>query len=696
MSETARPKTRRGARRREQILRAAETVFGERGFTASSIADIMGVAEGALGTFYIYFSSKEEVFRELVLEMGQHARAMATQAVAGAPSRLEAERAGLAAFLHFVRARPALYRIVEEARFVDPDAYRSYFTGFAMAYRRHLAEAEAAGDLPPGDAEIRAWALMGMAKTLGERFALWDPDADIDRVVDEAFGLIRDGLAPREAPRPEADFLPDMAAKQAELAPHKMAFRDRGAGRDWTFAQVNAAADAVAAGFVAAGLQPGDRVAILTLNRAEFFITLFACQKTGIILCPLNWRQTVGELADTLDPVTPSALIHDSENGALARDLGVALGVALYDLDSDVAGWIAKGGKPLRASVPAVRPWYLLFTSGTTGPPKPVIQTARMAWASAVNIAQAVGLTDAARSVNYLPLAHTAGINLHTLPVFLFGGSSTILRRFEPEALLDLIRQGAVNQFFGVPAIYRAFSLLPETRDIDWSAVRCACGGAPLPEPLIRLFDDLGARVLNGLGMTETGPTVFLMDEEGARERIGSVGKAQALTEMRLDGVADGAPGQGEILLRGPNITPGYWGDPDATRAAFDGEGWLRTGDVGRRDADGYVFVVDRIGDMFISGGENVYPAEVERVLNDHPDILESAVIGVPDARWGEVGAAFAILHSGATPDAAQLRDWCRARLAGFKVPARIVLVDDFPRTAAGKVRKAKLREMLE
>jgi fatty-acyl-CoA synthase len=299
------------------------------------------------------------------------------------------------------------------------------------------------------------------------------------------------------------------------------------------------------------------------------------------------------------------------------------------------------------------------------------------------------------RSVNFLPLFHTAGINLYTLPLFLMGGSSTVLQKFEPEQIFDLLKRGRVNQFFGVPAIYQAFSLLPDVGEIDWSSVRCGCGGAPLPEPLIRFFAGLGAKVLNGMGMTETGPTVFLMDPENAERKIGSVGRAQMLTEMRLDGVAAGQPGAGEIQLRGPNITPGYYLNEKATRDAFTDDGWLRTGDVGRRDEDGYIFIVDRIKDMYISGGENVYPAEVERVLNEHADVLESAVISMPDAKWGEVGAAFIIPRPGASLDTDELRSWSRQRLAAYKVPVRITLVEDFPRTAAGKVRKPELRSML-
>jgi fatty-acyl-CoA synthase len=244
-----------------------------------------------------------------------------------------------------------------------------------------------------------------------------------------------------------------------------------------------------------------------------------------------------------------------------------------------------------------------------------------------------------------------------------------------------------------VPAIYQTLSLMDGIDNVDWAAIRCGCGGAPLPEPLIRFYADRGARVLNGFGMTETGPTVFLMDEAHSVSRIGSVGRPQMLVECRLDGVADGAQGAGEIQLRGPGITPGYYMNDTATADAFTPDGWLKTGDVGRRDAEGFVFIVDRIKDMYISGGENVYPAEVERILVQHPSVLEAAVIGVPDTKWGEVGAAFLLPRPGEDLCAETLRAWCRERLAAYKVPVSFTTVEDFPRTAAGKIRKPDLRK---
>src|SRR5581483_9811185 len=348
---------------------------------------------------------------------------------------------------------------------------------------------------------------------------------------------------------------------------------------------------------------------------------------------------------------------------------------------------------------PTDRIWYLLYTSGTTGRPKAVIQTVGMALANYVNVQQATGLGASDCTVNFLPLFHTAGINLHTLPLFLAGGTSTVLPKFEVGPLLDLIEQDRVSILFGVPAIYQALSLDPRFANAELTRVRhWGCGGAPLSETLIRTFLTKGVRVCNGMGMTETGPTVFLMDPPHAVEKIGSVGKPQLLSEVRLvdasgRDVKDGE--QGELLFRGPNITPGYFNNPEATAAAIDRDGWLHSGDVGRRDADGYYYIVDRIKDMYISGGENVYPAEVEAVLTGHGAVLEAAVLGVPDERWGEVGHAVIGLRPGAACEAEEIRRFARTCLAAYKVPRHVTFVDDYPRTAAGKVQKHILRRSL-
>jgi len=492
----------------------------------------------------------------------------------------------------------------------------------------------------------------------------------------------------------------DFAAKRAELSPDALAFQQCETEAKVSFAEFNRRAAQGASILENDGLGTGDRLAVLCHNSTVFFELLFACGKIGAILVPLNWRQTSTELTPILLDCGAQTLLHDAPTATLAHALAASTGVRLITF----AAYDNLLGKawpvPRRDTAwPTDRIWYLLYTSGTTGRPKAVIQTAGMALANALNVQQATALTSADRTINFLPLFHTAGINLHTLPVFIAGGSSTVLAKFEVDPLLDLIAADRISIFFGVPAVYQALSLNPRFAAADLSRVRhWGCGGAPLPASLIRLYLGKGVRVCNGMGMTETGPTVFLMNPERAAEKIGSVGKPQLLSEVRLvdpDGrdVKDGE--RGEILFRGPNVTPGYYNNPEATAAAITPDGWLRSGDIARRDSEGYYYIVDRIKDMFISGGENVYPAEVEGVLCNHPAVLEAAVIGVADARWGEVGHAAIRLHEAQTLEPAELRAFARSQLAAYKVPKYVTVLEDFPRTAAGKVQKHVLRRAL-
>jgi len=504
------------------------------------------------------------------------------------------------------------------------------------------------------------------------------------------------------------DFLTDMAAKRAELTPDAIAFVDHETGRRFTFCDINSRASRLGNLLLNKGLSKGDRVAVLCLNHPDFFVLLFAAQKTGILLVPFNWRQPVAELRPILDASGAKLLFHDETLSETARQLAADTGADLLPLGASTASSSQLDGLLEGASAAAIgcgriktgAPWYLLYTSGTTGLPKAVIQTAGMAYANMINYSQASGLSIGEKGINYLPLFHTAGINLPTLPIFLNGGVSTVLRKFDPDTVLGLIDAGEVTCFFGVPAIYQALSLSPRIGNARFSAVRSlGCGGAPVPKHILTEFQGRGVTICNGMGMTETGPTVFLMDKAHAAGKIGSVGKPQILTDVRLidgeGGIVEG-PGEGELQFRGPNITPGYMDNPEATLATFTVDGWLKSGDIGRRDEDGYYYIVDRIKDMYISGGENVYPAEVEKVLVSHPAILEAVVIGLPDEKWGEVGAAFLIARPGMDIDMDALPAWCRTHLAPYKVPKSFDVVDDLPRTAAGKVRKNVLKDSFQ
>lgn len=485
----------------------------------------------------------------------------------------------------------------------------------------------------------------------------------------------------------------DFARRRAELAPDRIAFIEAASGRTLTYRAFDQRAERAAHLLRDLGVGRGDRVATLMLNETAFFEILFSAARLGAIVVPLNWRLAADELRPILADCSPRLLVHDRANAEMAQRLSVPV-LSLADYEARIAT-----PPPARLGDGAWSPdgiWYLLYTSGTTGRPKAVIQTFGMALANYVNLGQAIDLTSADRTLNFLPLFHTAGINLHTLPTLIAGGSVRIFPKFDVEWVIAAIGGGDVTCFFGVPAVYQALALHPRFAAVDLGRVRSwGCGGAPLPEPLLRVFLNRGARVCAGYGMTETGPTLCLMDPAGVETRIGSCGKPQILSRVRIvdaEGrdVAAGAPG--EVLVKGANVTPGYWNNDEATRAAFTADGWLRTGDVGCVDAEGYVTIVDRIKDMFISGGENVYPAEVEHALLAHPEVLEAAVIGVADERWGEVGRAFVVPRQNARPEPERLRAFCRDRIAGYKVPKTILLVADLPRTAAGKVQKHVLR----
>ncbi len=482
----------------------------------------------------------------------------------------------------------------------------------------------------------------------------------------------------------------DFARCRAETDPDRIAFVDAAGGRRLTYRDFNTRADGAARLLRELNIGHGDRVATLTLNEIAFFEILIAAARIGAIVVPLNWRLAADELRPIIADCSPRLLIHDAANAAMAAQLSIPL-LSLADYEARLVARGRFDGEWRPDDI-----WYLLYTSGTTGKPKAVIQTFGMAEANHVNLSQAIGLTGDDRTLNFLPLFHTAGINLHTLPTLISGGTVTIFPKFDADRVLAAIGAGHVTCFFGVPAVYQALAAHPEFASTNFGHVRSwASGGAPLPEPLLRVFLARGARVCAGYGMTETGPTLCLMDPANVETRIGASGKAQTLSQVRIvDTQGRDVPTglSGEVLVKGANVTPGYWHDDAATRAAFTADGWLKTGDVGRLDADGYVTIVDRIKDMFISGGENVYPAEVEHALLAHPEVQEAAVIGVSDERWGEVGRAFVVPRADARPEPERLRAFCRERVAGYKVPKTILVVADLPRTAAGKVQKHLLR----
>ncbi len=482
----------------------------------------------------------------------------------------------------------------------------------------------------------------------------------------------------------------DFMAQRARVSPQHIALEDYDSGETLSYQQLNERANQAAHVLDATTIGEANTVAILSQNCVAFFELLFGCAKQGAILVPLNWRQTAPETAVIVNDSQVSTIFYDEANARLAQELGELcpniVTVALYGNNAD--SYASQRNRSDKCYPESARKlddvWYLLYTSGTTGKPKAVIQNFAMAVANYVNTVQAIDLVSTDTTINFLPIFHTGGINLYTMPTLIAGGKVTVLSKFDPDAVVDLIDSKKVSVFFGVPAIYRAIFEHEKFQRMNFSAVRSlGCGGAPIQEYILHEYAKRGVTICNGFGMTETGPMVCLMDEAHAAKKIGSIGTPKLLTQVRIIDAQgkDQPPGQpGELLLAGANITPGYWGNPEAT------------GDVAKADEDGYYYIVDRIKDMYISGGENVYPAEVEAALEQHSDIIEAIVVGLPDDKWGEVGCAFLRVGSGYTIDSATLTAFARERLAGYKTPRYFFALDDFPRTAAGKVKKNELR----
>jgi fatty-acyl-CoA synthase len=485
--------------------------------------------------------------------------------------------------------------------------------------------------------------------------------------------------------------LPDLIAKRAALSPNGVAMEEDATGRTLTYAELNRRSAQAASLMEGAGIGEGDRVAILCRNRAEFFEILFGCAKLGAILVPLNWRMPPAELNQLIEDAEPKLLFFGAEDAATAAELNpLPRSIAL---DEDYAARLeAAPAGSFRAFWPAEQIWYLLYTSGTTGRPKGVIYNYRMALANYLNIRTAIDIASTDTTLCFLPLFHTAGINLHALPTLIAGGRVIMLEAFDADKVVRLLEQRRLDTFFAVPTVYQTLIDHPGFTAAPLDAVRnWGCGGAPLCDALAERYRTLGVRVCNGMGMTETGPTAFLAVPEDAWDRIGSVGKPQLLCSVRIvdENGRDVPEGEvGELLFAGPAVTPGYWRNEEANRACFSNGGWLRSGDLARRDRDGFYYVAGRQKEMFISGGENVYPAEIENVLCAHPEVSEAAVIAMRDARWGEVGRAFVRLRNGTPLRGEDLDAYCRTRLAAYKVPKHYEFVADFPRTAAGKIQK--------
>lgn len=479
-------------------------------------------------------------------------------------------------------------------------------------------------------------------------------------------------------------------------------------GMRWTYSDLHMRAERLAAQLASGGLGRGDRVAWLGFNSSMLLAAFFATARLGAVFVPLNFRLTRSELDFIIDDAGVHTLIVDADHRGLideSRRAGTIAACRRF-LAADAAD-TGTAWEPLEsaASVDAAKqvtaesdePAAILYTSGTTGRPKGVVLTHGNLWANNVNWVFAGGYCRSDVVLNCAPLFHVGGLCVTVLPTLLAGGHVVLQRSFGAAEFLSAIARHRVTVTFAVPAMLLAASQHPDFANSDLSSMRLMiCGGAPVPEPLLRLFNGRGVPMTQGFGMTESASAVTFLEADLAMAKLGSCGKATLLSEIRLiDGAGrpiEQADAKGEICLRGNNVTPGYWNQPEATRAAFDAEGWFRSGDIGYFDAEGFLYVCDRLKDMIISGGENIYPAEIENVLFGHPAVAEVAVVGAPDPQWGERVVAFVVPKPACTITLETVRSFVGERLARYKLPRELLIIDALPRNSNGKVLKPILR----
>jgi fatty-acyl-CoA synthase len=503
-------------------------------------------------------------------------------------------------------------------------------------------------------------------------------------------------------------YIGDYLARRELYSLDKLAFIDAGKSPEWrlTFRDANRRANKLANWLKSQGIGKGDRVAILAKDGYEHLDLFFACSKLGAVHTALNWRSHWRELLEIFNYTNPKILIFSDDFKEGIANLISNYELPILHLDGDglpsslhfestlqSASDSAVTCEDLEAEDTAA----LIFTGGTTGLPKAAQVSHRMiAWNTLNTVIHDVTHNDV--YLNVFPMFHTGGLFVYTLPQVIFGGTTILIRQFDPEQVLTLLEREKVTIFAAVPTMYQMLTTAPNWESANLSALRfCTSGGAPLPVPLVEKYTkEKNIRFKQGFGMTEFGPGIFALAPEDAIRKAGSIGRPNFFVDAKIVNEQNqllGPNEAGELILKGPSYSSGYFNNPEATQAAVDERGYFHTGDVALYDEEGYFYIVDRKKDMFISGGENVYPAEIEKVLYQHPSIHMCAVIGLPDAKWGEVGKACVVLKPNQSATEEELLKFMTERLAKYKVPKSVSFIAALPISAAGKILKRELKE---
>lgn len=479
-------------------------------------------------------------------------------------------------------------------------------------------------------------------------------------------------------------------------------------GRTFTYGEFNSRVNSAANAMPGMGVSRGDRIAVLLPNVPEFLELWFATAKTGAIMVPLNYRLAPPEIEYILEDCGATALAYApdfaeqvEEIRSRAKDVNTYLCVGGEGQEDDLVydDWVSKALETEPATDPKPTlddPHFIMYTSGTTGHPKGAILTHGNTHWNAINGVLAYQLSQNETNLVATPLYHIAGLSAGATPTIFSGGRVILMKYFNPDEALRMIESHKVTSMFGIPSMFQMMADCEHFDTTDFTSVRfLIVGGAPCPVPLIERYLSKGVAFNQGYGLTETAPGVTALPVEDALRKRGSAGKPLFYVDVDIVDDADMQVDRGElgeIVIQGSNVFQGYWNKPRETEEALK-YGWFHTGDVGYFDSEGYLYVTDRKGDMIISGGENIYPVEVENVIRSNPKVADVGVVGLPDPAWGESPLAVVVLKSGERATTEELIEYCRDKLARFKTPKKVVFADDLPRNSTGKVLKKELRE---
>lgn len=496
----------------------------------------------------------------------------------------------------------------------------------------------------------------------------------------------------------------DWFEKWATYSPFKIAVKEFETEREYSYSQLNKLGNHLAGMLqTQCGMVKGDRLAIISENNLELIVLLAVAQKLGIILVPLNYRLTPPELDFIITNAGAKTIVYESKFWEKINNIDVLATIpnkiTVDELRKLSVDWLKliKSPQPVWAGLSEDDPVFILYTSGTTAFPKGALYTHKMLFWNSINTQMRLDITSADVSLNCAPPFHTGGWNVLLTPFLHHGAYTLLLRSFDADLVLEMLEMERATIWWAVPTMLKMLAESPMFNEARLQKLRyLIVGGEALPLPIIEMWHRKGVLIRQGYGLTEVGPNVTSLNQKDATRKKGSIGTINFYYQAKLvnDKMQETAAGEsGELWLKAPTVTPGYWKNPEATAEALH-DGWFRTGDVVKRDSEGYYYVIDRIKNMYISGGENVYPAEVEHMIRQHPAISQAAIIGVPDEKWGETGKAFVVLKENEQLSEAKLTEYCLDRVAKYKIPKHIVFLDELPENDAGKIDRKRLKDL--